>query len=123
MRWILLLTMVATAFSQELALNRVIDDTLKNNLEIKALRYEVKAYEREYLSARGMLFPSVKLEETYTRTDIPAYVLFTKLNQERIKATDFTPSNLNDPDPINNFETKLSLEVPLWVGGKIRAFK
>ncbi|WP_457600866.1 TolC family protein, partial [Hydrogenivirga sp.] len=41
----------------------------------------------------------------------------------RIKATDFTPSNLNDPDPINNFETKLSLEVPLWVGGKIRAFK
>ena len=123
MRWMLLLLMTAGVFAKELSLEKVIEDTLRNNLEIKALRHEIKAYEREYMSARANLFPTLKLEETFTRTDIPAYVLFTKLNQERIIPADFAPSTLNDPDPVNNFETKLSVELPLWVGGKIRAFK
>ena len=123
MRLILLLLIASAVMAQELTLERVLEDTLKNNLEIKALRHELKAYEREYLSARANLFPNLKLTETFTRTDVPAYVLFTKLNQERIKPTDFTPSNLNNPSAVNNFETKLSLEVPLWMGGKIRAFR
>ncbi len=123
MRWLILLLVSATAFSQELSLKRVIEDALANNLELKAYRYEIKAYEREYRAARGSLFPRLKLEETFTKTDIPAYVLFTKLNQERIRAIDFTPSNLNNPNAISNFETKLSIEIPIWMGGKIRAFK
>ncbi len=123
MRWILLTLTASLTFAGELSLNRVMEDTLKNNLEIKALKHELKAYELEYKAVRGKLFPNLKLEETFTRTDIPAYVLFTKLNQERIQATDFIPSKLNDPDAVSNFETKLSLEIPIWIGGKIRAYK
>ncbi|RLJ70568.1 outer membrane protein TolC [Hydrogenivirga caldilitoris] len=120
---ILLLILMTLTFAQELTLYRVLEDTLKNNLEIKALKHELSAYEREYLSAKGALFPSIKLEEVFTRTDVASYVLFTKLNQERVTPADFTPSTLNNPRPVNNFETKLSLEVPLWLGGKVRAIK
>ncbi len=123
MAWLLILLISGSLLAQELTFKKVKEDVLSNNLELKALRHELKALEREESSAKGMLFPTLKLEETFTRTDIPAYVLFTKLNQERITPNDFTPSNLNDPDAVSNFETKLSLEVPIWMGGKLRAFK
>ncbi len=120
---LVVLTGVLLGFTQELTLKRVIEDTLKNNLELQASLDQVKALEKEYESAKGLLFPNLKFEEIFTRTDIPAYVLFTKLNQERITPADFTPNNLNDPKAVSNFETKLSLEVPIWMGGKIRSFK
>ncbi len=123
MVWILLFLIASFGFSQELTLERVLRDTLEKNLEIKALKHELRSYEREYLSARANLFPNLKLEENFTRTDIPAFVLFTKLNQERVQPADFTPSSLNDPDAVSNFETKLSIEIPLWMGGKIRAYR
>ena len=123
MIWLTVMLLLSIAFGGELTLERVIGDTLKNNLELKALKHELKSYELEYKSARAQLFPNLKIEESFTRTDIPAYVLFTKLNQERITPVDFTPANLNNPSAVNNFETKLSLELPLWLGGKLRAFK
>ena len=123
MRWITVLLLLGSAFAQELTLKKVIEDTLSGNLELKAEHHEVKSLDLEFRSARGNLFPNIKLEETFTRTNVPAYVLFTKLNQENIGLTDFAPSKLNDPDPINNYETKLSVEIPIWMGGKIRAYK
>jgi len=120
---LLVLLILGVAFSQELDLKKVMEDTLSNNLELKALRAEIRALEKEYESAKANLFPRIKLEEKFSRTDIPAYVLFTKLNQERITPNDFTPSNLNDPDAVSNFETTLSVEIPIWMGGKIRAFE
>ena len=123
MAWIILTLLLGMSFAQELELKEVIRDTLENNLEIKALKNELKSSEYEYKATRGHLFPNIKLEETFTRTDVPAYVLFTKLNQESITPTDFTPSNLNNPSAVNNFETKLSIELPIWMGGKLRAYK
>ncbi|AAC06879.1 TolC family protein [Aquifex aeolicus] len=117
------LLLVGLSFAAELPLKVFIKDALQNNLELSSQRREVKASEYEYKSVRGLLFPTVKLEETYTKTDISSYYLFTKLNQERITLQDFTPSKLNDPGSIQNFETKLTLEIPIWMGGKLRAFK
>lgn len=119
----MMLLLVGSVFAQELTFERVKEDVLSKNLELKAYRYELKALEREEDSARGSLFPTIKLEETFTRTDIPAYALLFKLNQERVSPNDFLPSNLNNPKGISNFETKLSLEVPIWLGGKLRALR
>lgn len=119
----LLIFLCGIAFSAEIPLKVFIEDALKSNLELQAYKREVKSKEYEYKSAKALLFPNLKLEETFSRTDIPAYVLFTKLNQERISPNDFTPNSLNNPSAVNNFETKITLEVPLWLGGKLRAFK
>ncbi|GAB6066199.1 TolC family protein [Aquifex pyrophilus] len=119
----LLVLLFGFAFSAEIPLKVFIEDALERNLELQAYKREVKSKEYEYKSARALLFPNLKLEETFSRTNIPAYVLFTKLNQERITPNDFAPNKLNDPDAVNNFETKITLEVPIWMGGKLRAFK
>ena len=120
---ILLFALLSVALAEEKGLDFFIKKALENNLELKAERNKVKAYEYEYKSVRGMLFPTFKLSETYTRTDVPGYVLFGKLNQERITPFDFNPNKLNNPDSLDNYETKLTLQVPVWMGGKLRAFK
>jgi len=37
-----------------------------------------------------------------------------RLNQQRINAQDFDPERLNHPDPINDFQSSLTLEQPLF---------
>ncbi len=120
---ILLFVLLGLIFAEEKNLEFFIKKALENNLELKAERSRVKIYEYEYKSIRGTLFPTFKLSETYTRTDVPGYVLFGKLNQERITELDFVPDKLNDPEPLDNYETMFSLEIPIWMGGKLRAFK
>ena len=71
-------------FAKELKIQEAIDLALKNSPIIKASQRDVKAQELELKAAKGALFPRIKLEETYTRTDVPAYAFMSKLNQERI---------------------------------------
>ncbi|MEJ7554241.1 MAG: TolC family protein, partial [Aquificaceae bacterium] len=82
---------------------------------------DIKAQELELKAAKGALFPRIKVEETFTRTDVPAYAFMSKLNQERITMQDFDPARLNSPKAISNFETKFTLEVPIWLGGKVQS--
>ncbi len=120
---LVLLLWIGLSFAKELSLQEAIDLALKNSLAIKASQRDVKAQELELKAAKGALFPRIKLEEIYTRTDVPAYAFMSKLNQEKITIQDFDPAKLNNPSAINNFETKISLEVPIWLGGKIQSAK
>ncbi len=94
---------------------------LKNNLELTAYKKEVLATKLERDAARGALYPRLKLEEYFYRSDIPAQVFTFKLNQEEFTAKDFEIKRLNDPSARNNFETRLTIELPIWLGGKIQA--
>lgn len=108
-------------FAKELSLKVFLDLALKNNLELKALQQEIKALELEREATKGAYFPRLKLEEFFYKSNIPAQVFVFKLNQEKITERDFQIKNFKDPGSRNNFETRLSLELPLWLGGKIQA--
>ncbi len=116
-----LLILYTLALSKELTLKSAVEQALENNPLIRAFQRDLRAQELELRSARGMLFPRLKVEETFTRTDIPSYAFMSRLNQERIGMADFEPNRLNNPRAINNFETKLTLEVPIWLGGKVQS--
>ncbi|MDW8095972.1 MAG: TolC family protein [Aquificaceae bacterium] len=116
-----LLFMVSLSIGRELTLGEAIELALKNNRLIASARKDIKAQELELRAVRGSLFPRIKLEETFTRTDMPAYAFMSKLNQERIGPQDFNPARLNDPSAVNNFETKFTIEIPIWLGGKIQS--
>ncbi len=117
----ILLILVGGLFARELSLREVLELALKNSPMVKSAQRDVKAQELELKAAKGALLPRVKVEETFTRTDMPAYAFMSKLNQERIGVQDFDPARLNNPRAINNFETKFSLEVPIWMGGKTQS--
>jgi len=120
---LILFALMGVGFAKELTLESAISMALENNLEIRAFKSDIKAKELELKAVKGSYFPKIKLEEIFTRTDIPVYAFMSKLNQERLGIEDFQPSKLNNPPAINNFETKLSVEVPIWLGGKIQAME
>ncbi len=118
---VLLLTLLSLALAREVELKEAIELALRNNHLIKSAQRDLKAQELELKAAKGALFPRIKVEETFTRTDVPAYAFMSKLNQERITMQDFDPARLNSPKAISNFETKFTLEVPIWLGGKVQS--
>ncbi len=79
-----------------------------------AKRLESASYQRR--EALGYLLPKVSLQERYMKTDTPAYVFSTKINQEAFTLTDLggAPDSFNDPDSVDDFETTLEVEQVLF---------
>ncbi|WP_448588507.1 TolC family protein [Thermocrinis sp.] len=114
------LLLIGLAWSAELRVEDILSKALENNRELRAMQRELEAGRLEVRSAKGGYYPRLKFEETFTRTDIPAYAFMSRLNQERITLQDFDPARLNNPKAINNFETKIGLEIPIWMGGRVQ---
>ena len=87
---------------------------MKDNHELRAQTYAHAAKGADIGVARSYLLPKISLEERYMRTASPGYAFMAKLNQERIGAADFAPESLNHPAAIDDFQTALSLEQPLF---------
>lgn len=113
----LLATMPAeTGYAAErLTLDQAVRIALKNNHELQAQRNAHAAKGAEIGIARSFLLPKISLEERYLRAAGPAYAFMTKLNQQRIESADFAPESLNHPAAVNDFQTSLTLEQPLFV--------
>ena len=103
------------ASGERLTLDEAVKAALKNNHELQAQRNAHAAKGAEVGVARSSLLPKISLEERYLRTAGPAYAFMTKLNQERIEFADFAPDTLNHPATINDFQTAVTFEQPLFV--------
>jgi outer membrane protein TolC len=116
----LLLLLAATpakagsAAGERLTLEEAVRTALKNNHELRAQRNAHAAKGADIGVARSALLPKVSLEERYLRTANPAYAFMTKLNQQRIEAADFAPDTLNHPAAVDDFQTAVTLEQPLF---------
>ncbi|CAG1066642.1 hypothetical protein BAC1_02264 [uncultured bacterium] len=88
---------------------------LRENHAIRAAKAALGAAREEVGMARGQLLPKLTFEERYMRTDNPTFVFSSKLGQERFTAADFAIDSLNSPEAINDFQTSLSIEQPIYV--------
>ncbi len=109
--------------ANELTLNEVLDLAIRENPLIRSAQSQVRAQEYELRAISGANYPRIKLEEIFSRTNLPAHTFSFKLNQERIVYEDFDPQRLNNPRAISNFETRITFEIPIWLGGKIQTAK
>jgi outer membrane protein len=103
------------AAEARLTLPEAVLTALESNHELKAQRNSHAARQADIGIARSFLLPKISLEERYLRTVNPAYAFMTKLNQERIELSDFAPASLNRPEAVNDFQTTVSIEQPLFV--------
>jgi outer membrane protein len=97
----------------KLSLDEAIRIALKNNHEIKALMNSVLAEGSDVGISRSSLLPKINLEERFVRTNNPTDVFSIKLNQQRFSKSDFEIPNLNNPDPVSDFQTTFSVEQPI----------
>jgi len=132
-----MLTLVSSAvFAKELTLQEAINTGLENSYELKAQKNLLQSKKYQYESSKGMRFPTVSLNEIFYRTDNPGYAMMNTLNQKRLdfmtssRFVDMTALNpmfggmginFNKPDYpyVNNWQTKIDIQLPIYTGGKI----
>jgi outer membrane protein TolC len=101
---------------QRLTLAEATAEALAKSDLLRAEEARVAAAAGGVEAARGNLRPTITVEERYTRTDNPAYDFSLKINQGTFTPADLqgAPATFNDPDPISDFQTSLTLTQPLW---------
>lgn len=67
-------------------------------------------------AARGNLLPTITFEERFLATDNPAYDFSMKINQGNFTPADLqgAPGTFNNPDPIGDFQTSVTLTQPIY---------
>ncbi len=88
---------------------------LSNNAFVSTAGEEADAARKDVAAARGHLLPSLRFEEKFVRTSVPAEAFGFRMNQEKLLASDFLDvRNFNSPPPRNDFIAALILEQPLF---------
>lgn len=137
----------------EVSLTQLIELVKSNNKDIKIAEFDQKIKEFEHDAAVGYMFGKLDLSETYSKTNQAGYVFGTKLAQRQAEFADFgfdqflaqmpgllspdpavqqqtsqailstQPDKLNYPDPIDNFETKFTYQLPIFTGNKLEGYR
>ncbi|MDD5170824.1 MAG: TolC family protein [Syntrophales bacterium] len=105
---------IALCAEQRFLFSDAVKTALQNNHDIRALKNSALAVRQNIGVARSYLLPKLGFEERFMRTVNPGYAFMMKLNQQRIEQQDFNPDKLNNPDPINDFQTSLFVEQPVF---------
>ncbi|MEN6622379.1 MAG: TolC family protein [Smithella sp.] len=101
-------------YPRQVTIVEAIQLALSNNHEIKAMQSSSSAYKQDIGIARSFLLPKISIEGRYLRTNNPGYAFMSRLNQERITSQDFDPETLNHPDAINDYQSSISIEQPVF---------
>ncbi|MDO9262457.1 MAG: TolC family protein [Desulfosalsimonadaceae bacterium] len=106
-----------------LSLQQAIHVSLISNPMLSAARSRREASGDRVTQARSGLMPQVYFTQSFQRTTNPMWVLGTKLNQGVMTAGDFAPDLLNDPDAIDNFNSRFWFLWPLLDGPTIYGWR
>jgi len=97
-----------------LPLKEAVAIALKDNHELKAFGYALSAEGENVGIARSALLPRLSFEERYMRTNNPPASFAAKLNQQRFSQQDFAIDALNNPGPIDDYQTSFLIQQPLF---------
>nr|AGF93393.1 outer membrane efflux protein [uncultured organism] len=122
---VLVILMVFTGLNktaaENLSFEEVLELGLKNNIQIKNSKLDYEIAEKDYEIARRNLFPQISLESSYTRmeegptTSIPIYMFQSKKREKLVPIDTITREG-----PQGNYSTSISINQPLYAGGRIR---
>ena len=127
-----LLLLSSLSFSQTINYEDVLDLTLKNNKKLKSQKLEIESSNLDIEKVKAFSYGEVNLSHEMSRTNHPGYVFNSKLSSREASFNDFgandfisygsdyIPDNLNNPDARNNFNTKVTYDLPLFTGFKLQ---
>lgn len=110
-RWLALISCifpVGVRAQEPLTLGEAIQAALKQSPDIDAVRADLENARASVSLARTQFLPQVNFTEDMSRGNDPVYVFGTRLRQQNFTQADFALNELNTPDPIGNFATRIS---------------
>ena len=111
----------STLRAQEpLTLSQALARALEHNPELAVDAPEHDAAEADLSASRAGYLPRVDFEQSYTGGNNPVYVFGTLLTQRRFTAANFGLPSLNNPDAIDNLQTRFTAQGTIWDFGRTR---
>lgn len=120
---LLLLIFIITSFSKVITFEEALDLTLTKNKNLKAKELEINLSKTKVDNISSQNYGVFSFKETFMKTDHAGYVLNTKLGSRSLISTDMMINRMNNPDSKNNFETKLTYDLPIFTGFKLQNAK
>lgn len=96
-----------------ISLEEVLARVQESNASIKVSEQEAQMAKYDYRFSNSIFLPQIAVSHTGMATTNPLMAFGSKLNQEILTQADFNPALLNNPDQIENYATKVSVEQPL----------
>ena len=116
-----LLTLASSSFAQDaLSLRDAVHLGMRENKSILAAAAGDGAAEARVMQARSGNLPKVNYSETFARSDNPVFVFSSLLTQHQFGADNFVIPKLNQPGFLNNFQSLLTVDQPIYDGGQTR---
>jgi outer membrane protein len=117
----LLLFLAAPLWAQDaLSLRDAVRVALRENQSVAAAAAGIRASMTHTAEVRAGKLPKVDYAESFTRSDNPVFVFSSLLTQHQFGPDNFAIGTLNRPDSLNDFQSVVSLDQPLYDGGQAR---
>ena len=133
--WALAAALSQPIHAETLDFEQAVDRALLQNPDILVAGAQIRQAEAAVRQASGARLPKVTTSLNLTRTDDALSAFGLKLSQRNATFNDFganeftgpsalgvAPRNLDHPDPVNNFNPRLELQLPLYTGGMIEGY-
>jgi len=119
MRKSFLLVLAVPLLAQEpLSLREAVRSALRDNQAIAAGNAGMRASASRIDEARAGRLPKLNYSESFARSDNPVYVFSSLLTQHQFGPANFNIGPLNRPDSLNNFQSLLTVDQPLYDAGQ-----
>jgi len=105
---------------EPLALRDAVRQALSQNKRIEAAKAGIDKSTAAIAEARSGLLPKANYSEGWARSDNPVFVFSSLLTQHQFGAENFQIGPLNRPDFLNNFQSVVSAEQPLYDAGQTK---
>jgi outer membrane protein len=119
MRTLLLFLVAVPLWPQDaLSLRDAVHLGLRENQSITASEAAIKAADAQVSVAKSGLLPKLNYTESVTRGNNPVYVFGSLLTQHQFSEQNFAVDTLNRPGFLDNFQSLIVLEQPIYDAGK-----
>lgn len=142
---LILLLIINSVFANQINFEDALKKTLSNNNELKAKKLNIETSKANLQNAKGYELGALTFTENIVKTNNPLNVFGMKLMSREATFEDFgfsqfnpalmttssgqqtllntQPSDLNRPEAHTNFETKITYELPIFSGFKLKNAK
>jgi outer membrane protein TolC len=121
MRTSLLFLFAAPLWAQDvLSLPDAVRLAIRENAAIAGTREGARAAVSRIAQARAGMLPKVNYAESFARSDNPVFVFSSLLTQHQFGPENFAIGPLNRPDFLNNFQSLVTVDQPIYDAGQTR---
>ncbi len=107
--------------AEPLTMPEAIRSALGQHPSLQAAAAEVRAAGTRVNQASSGYLPRASYTESFQRGNNPVFAFSALLSQRRFAESNFSIPSLNNPDFINNYQSRVAVEQTVWDAGRTRA--